>query len=142
MEQFMDFVGANALLCAGWLALFGMLIYSFFAAGLRGFKLIGPQELTLLVNREDAQVLDIRPIDTFRKGHIAGAKNILASKITENNKADLEKYSGHPIIVVCESGVTANKACTTLKKMGFDSVYNLKGGMNEWRQANLPVATK
>lgn len=142
MEQFMDFVGANPLLSAAWLALFVMLIYSFFSAGMRGYKLIGPQELTMLVNREDAQVLDIRPIDTFRKGHIAGAKNILASKITENDKADLEKYSGRPIIVVCESGMTANKACATLKKLGFDSVYNLRGGMNEWRQANLPVATK
>lgn len=142
MEQFMDFVGANPLLSAAWLALFVMLIYSFFSAGLRAYKLIGPQELTMLVNREEAQVLDIRSVDSFRKGHIAGAKNLLASKITENNKAELEKYSSHPIILVCESGMTANKACVTLTKLGFSSVYNLKGGMNEWRQANLPVATK
>lgn len=142
MTQFMDFVSANPLLCAAWLALFVMLIYSFFSATLRGYKLVGPQELTLLVNREEGQVLDIRSIDSFRKGHIAGAKNILASKITENNKAELEKYSGRPIILVCDSGMTANKACATLVKLGFNQVYNLRGGMNEWHQANLPVATK
>jgi rhodanese-related sulfurtransferase len=25
-------------------------------------------------------------------------------------------------------------------KAGFESVYNLKGGMGEWQQSNLPVA--
>ncbi len=142
MAQFMDFVSANPLLCAAWLALFGMLIYSLFSASLRSFKMISPTELTTLVNRESGQVIDIRPIDSFRKGHIAGAKNLVESKITENNKAELEKYASHPIIVVCESGMTANKVCTRLTQMGFESVYNLRGGMQEWRQANLPVATK
>lgn len=142
MAQFMEFISAHPLLAAAWVALFGMLIYSFFSAGLRKYKLVTPQELTLLVNREEAQIVDIRPVDNFRKGHIAGAKNILASKITEKGNGELEKFADRPIILVCESGMTANQSCATLSKAGRESVYCLKGGMNEWRQANLPVATK
>ena len=142
MEQLIEFVSAHALLSAAWLGLFVMLIYNLLGTRLQGYQQISPQELTLMVNREEAQVLDIRAVDQFRKGHIAGSKNILESKIRENNKAELEKFAGHPIIVVCESGITAGKACATLKKLGLESIYSLRGGMNEWRQANLPVVTK
>ncbi|MCM2681045.1 rhodanese-like domain-containing protein [Echinimonas agarilytica] len=142
MDQFIEFVSANPLLSAAWVGLFIMLIYSFIGAKMRGYTSITSQELTMMVNREDATVVDIRPTDTFRKGHIAGAKNIVESKITENNKPELEKLSGHPIIVVCETGMTAGKSCAALKAMGFESIFSLRGGMAEWRQANLPTASK
>lgn len=142
MDQYIDFVSANPLLSGAWIVLAGMLIYSFIGARMRGFKLVSPHELTMLVNRDDATVVDIRATDTFRKGHITGAKNIVASKITESNRSELEKLAGKPIIVVCEAGMTANKACATLKQLGLEQVYSLRGGMNEWRQANLPVTGK
>ena len=37
--------------------------------------------------------------------------------------------------------MTSKKALETLRKSGFESVYDLKGGMNAWSQAGLPVVT-
>ncbi|GGA89069.1 rhodanese-like domain-containing protein [Neiella marina] len=142
MDQLIEFVSANPLLSGAWIILAGMLIYSFIGGRFRGYDLVSPHELTMLVNRDNATVVDIRAVDSFRKGHIAGAKNITASKITESNRSELEKLAGKPIIVVCEAGMTANKACATLKQLGLENIYSLRGGMNEWRQANLPVASK
>jgi rhodanese-related sulfurtransferase len=44
-------------------------------------------------------------------------------------------------VAVCDSGITSSKAVNTLRKAGFESVYNLKGGMNAWGQAGLPVVS-
>ena len=30
-------------------------------------------------------------------------------------------------------------ACKTLQDMGFDNVYNLQGGIEEWKRKDLPV---
>lgn len=47
-----------------------------------------------------------------------------------------------PIIVMCRSGNSSSKACELLQSNGYEYVYNLKGGINEWAQKidpSLPV---
>ncbi len=44
-------------------------------------KVITRGEATRLINKEDAVVVDLRQRDDFRKGHIAGATNLLPSEI-------------------------------------------------------------
>src|SRR5690606_41367545 len=46
----------------------------------RGYKGIQPAGLTALVNRENALVVDLRPIGDFEKGHIPGSKNVQMSQ--------------------------------------------------------------
>jgi len=38
-----------------------------------------------------------------------------------------------PIVTVCRAGGRSAQAFTTLKKLGFDKVANLPGGMLRWR---------
>lgn len=47
-------------------------------------------EATRLINKEDAVVVDLRQRDDFRKGHIAGATNLLPSEIKANNVGELK----------------------------------------------------
>jgi rhodanese-related sulfurtransferase len=43
------------------------------------------------------------------------------------------------VIVYCRSGVRAALAAATLMTLGYQSVANLAGGFNGWRDAGLPV---
>ena len=43
--------------------------------------------------------------------------------------------------LVCDAGITSNRAVTSLRKQGLESVYGLKGGIAAWTQANLPLFT-
>jgi rhodanese-related sulfurtransferase len=35
--------------------------------------------------------------------------------------------------------MSAGKACKELQKLGFEQVYTLKGGINTWLNASLPL---
>ena len=60
-----------------------------------------------------------------------------------NDKQEqLAKYKDRPIIAACRSGHRSGQACATLKKAGFENIYNLSGGVMGWKNANLPLISK
>ena len=44
------------------------------------------------------------------------------------------------VIVGCRSGSRSLEAVRFLKEQGFQKVYSLKGGINDWIYRNLPVS--
>lgn len=140
MDQIIEFAGNNVILAGVWVALVLAIIYSFVAGTLSPIKEIGTHEATMLMNKDDAIVVDIRPPADFKKGHILGAKQLKSEQITKADFTSLEKHKGKPIIVVCAMGMTAKKTASSMLKSGFDNVSVLKGGMNTWQGASLPVA--
>ncbi|MGD9385464.1 MAG: rhodanese-like domain-containing protein [Thioalkalispiraceae bacterium] len=46
------------------------------------------------------------------------------------------------MIVGCKTGQRSGQACATLKKQGFEQVYNLSGGVTAWQADNLPLTKK
>lgn len=139
MTQFIEFFGNHPLLSGIWVVLFVLIVASWFKSMFSSIKAISPTQLTLLVNRENAVVVDIRSEDDFRKGHITGAKNLTQAQIDAQQLAGLEKQKDAPIIVVCQAGMSANKAAASLAKQGFTKVSILQGGMGTWTGASLPV---
>ena len=142
MEQLITFAGNNGMLSAVWVALVVMIIVTTIKMKMSPVKQISPQELTFLVNREDGLVVDIRAEKEFKAGHILDARHLSNEKVTKNDFANLEKHKDKPIIVVCAAGMTAARASEQLLKAGFGKVSLLKGGMNAWVNAGLPVAKK
>lgn len=138
MEQFLEFFNNHVILSAAFFAILVLLLIDVFGAGMQGFKSASPSEATQLINREDAVVLDVREDNDFQSGHIVNSIHIPLGFLKER-VADLEKHKSKPIIVGCRSGSRSASACKTLKKEGFESVYNLKGGMMAWQHANLPL---
>lgn len=109
-------------------------------AGLfKGYKAVAPAALTALVNRENALVVDLRPIADFEKGHVPGAKNVQMSQFDPENKA-LAAAKALPVVLVCKTGQTAGDAAKRLRKAGFEKVFVLDGGIGAWQQAGLPMA--
>ncbi len=139
MAQLIEFIGNHLLLSAVWFVLVVVIIASWLKSMFSAIKAITPTELTLLVNREDAVVVDIRTDSEFAKGHITDAKHLPLAKIEQQQLAGLEKKKDAPIIVVCQAGMSANKAATALAKQGFTKVSILQGGMGAWTGASLPV---
>jgi rhodanese-related sulfurtransferase len=140
MDQMIEFIGNNLILAGVWFGLVGFIIYSFVGAKFSAFKELGTHEATMLMNKDDALVLDIRPAAEFKKGHILGAKQLKPEQINKAEFTSLEKHKDKPIIVVCAMGMTAKRTATNLAKAGFSQVSILKGGMNVWQGASLPVA--
>ncbi|WP_234087302.1 rhodanese-like domain-containing protein [Azonexus sp. R2A61] len=101
-------------------------------------KAVNPGEATLLINREEAAVLDVREPAEFAAGHIPEALNIPVAKLDER-LGELEKYREKPLIVCCAAGMRSNKACAELKKQGFAHLNNLSGGVDAWVAAGYPL---
>jgi thioredoxin len=94
---------------------------------------------TEIKSADAGQILDVRTIDEYNKGHIEGA--ILAdisSNLFQEVTAKLDKNK--PVFVYCLSGGRSSSAASQLQSMGFKSIVNLSGGMLAWQSANLPVS--
>jgi len=142
MEQYIEFIQNHTLLAAAWVILAGAVIFTFYKSVFSPIKSIDNHQATLLINREEALVVDVRSQDEYRKGHIAGAKHLLPSQIDNKTAVTLENQKDAPIIVVCANGITSGGVAAKLHKQGFKRVFNLRGGMTEWQSANLPVTRK
>ena len=99
---------------------------------------VSVQQATLMINRQDALVLDVRESDEFEKGHVIGSRSLPLGQI-EARAGELEKYKAKPVVLVCHSGNRSGMAVGRLRKLGFQQVFNLSGGVTAWQQAGLPL---
>lgn len=89
-----------------------------------------------LINREHAVIIDTRPADAFKQGHLIEAISF-ASQSPEQKKK-LERFKHKPLIVICQNGSDSQKVAATLIKEGYNA-YILAGGIQAWRDAGLPI---
>lgn len=140
MQQLIEFI-TNHILLFSALVIVLVLIAQNLLANRGGKQSVAPLKATEMINREDAIVVDIRPIGDFNNGHIINARNIPTSAL-KNQLKQLEKHKGKPIIVVCRSGAQSSAACKTIRDAGIEPVYNLQGGMMAWQSDGLPISKK
>ena len=134
---FVDFLRQNYLLVGVALASGAMLVWPFVRRATGG-PWVSPAQATLLINREDGAIIDVREPAEYAAGHALGAKNVPLARIAAAG-ADLAKRKDKPVIVYCETGERASKAAAALKQQGYARVASLSGGMKAWREAGLPV---
>ncbi len=91
---------------------------------------ISVDELKLMMdNRDDNfQLIDVRELYEFEIGNIGG----LLIPLGEIENRINEISSSGKKIVLCRSGVRSQKAIRKLQKLGFNNLYNLKGGILKW----------
>lgn len=83
-------------------------------------------------------ILDVRTPDEFKGGTIENAVNAdITSYDFTNVVQTLDKST--PVMVFCLSGGRSKDAAKALRNMGFNTVYELKGGILKWNAENLPV---
>lgn len=133
------FVGQNTLLSLAFAGLTVALIYTELARLFRGYKAWTPAQLTALINRDNALVIDLRAQSDFEKGHIVGSRNLSLSQFEPDNKL-LAKAKEQPVALICAAGMASGGAARKLVKAGFTQVGVLDGGIAAWQQASLPLA--
>ena len=132
----MDFVNQNILLI-GIVVVSGLgLLWPLFFRSVG--QAVNPGEATLLINREDARILDVSERSELASGSLPNALHIPVSQLAER-LPELESGKGKPLIVCCTSGMRSGRACSILKKAGFEQLYNLSGGVDAWAAANYPL---
>jgi rhodanese-related sulfurtransferase len=139
MDRLLEFAGNNTLLVFALVASFLLVLFTELRRKAGGMLAVVPTEAVKLINN-DAMVLDLRSAESFSRGHIAGARNVPMDEL-DGHMEKLAKFRNKPVVAVCDAGITSSKAVNALRNSGFESVYNLKGGMNAWDQAGLPVVS-
>ncbi len=132
-----QFLQTNWMLVAVAAISGAMLLWSFVGSRLSGIEEADTLKATRLYN-DDALILDVREDKEFAAGHIPKARHIPLGQLDKRLK-ELDKFKSRPVLVNCRSGQRSARACGILKKAGFETVYNLAGGITAWERANLPV---
>jgi rhodanese-related sulfurtransferase len=103
-----------------------------------GLGALKPTDAVMLMNREKAVVVDVCEPTEFAAGHVTGARNVPLSEL-EAKLPTTVKNKATPVILVCASGARSNRALSIARKLGYEKVHSLAGGMGAWRSASLPV---
>lgn len=138
LERLPEFVGNHPILSLMFIGLLGTLIYTEIARKFRRYAEVNSAQLTMLINRHDATVLDVSALNDYEKGHIVNALHIAASQVDPDAKP-LAGLKDKPLAVYCRTGMTAEQVCSRLSKQGFNQLYCLKGGLQAWISDQLPV---
>jgi rhodanese-related sulfurtransferase len=137
MDIYLEFAANHVLLVSALFASFFLLVFTELRRKARGLSSVEPQDAVKLINA-DAVVIDLRSAESFARGHIVNARNVPYDELTAHEDK-LTRYKSQVIVTVCDAGLTASRAADALRKSGAESVYSLRGGINAWTQANLPL---
>jgi len=114
------------------------LIWPWISKQMNGVSEAEPLEIVRVINKGKTLIVDIRSEDEFGQGRLSGSKNIPDKGLSERIK-EIEKYKTKTVILVSSNNSRAVNAFTLLRKNGFESIIILRGGVNAWQQANLPM---
>ncbi len=88
-----------------------------------------PEELKAALDRgEKYLILDVREPSEFAIANLGGTLLPLGELATRWGELD----PSASIVCLCHHGVRSAHAVTFLRKMGFEKVWNLSGGIDRW----------
>ena len=135
----MEFIQQNFMWVGLALASGLMLIWPMLTGG--GKDELTPAMATMMMNRQDAVVIDVRDSNEWNAGHIQGARHMALAQLG-THLSEIEKLKTTPLIVCCANGMRSGSAVSVLRKAGFEQVFMLSGGIAAWTEVNLPLTKK
>ncbi|WCO00906.1 rhodanese-like domain-containing protein [Psychroserpens ponticola] len=95
-------------------------------------KVISPEEMQTILELDDVQIVDVRTPEEYKDGFIDKSQNIdFHSPTFDEDITKLDKSK--PVILYCKSGGRSAKCSKKLKEAGFIKIYDLNGGITEWK---------
>ena len=101
---------------------------------------IKAEEAAQLLEEKKAVILDIREKNIFAKEHIPDTVNMPGVTFVDGT-ASIKDVS-FPVIIIPMKGLTPMPVLQYLDSVGVPMIYILKGGINEWKQAGLPLTPR
>lgn len=96
----------------------------------RGVKTTTGDQLREVLTDSSKQFIDVRTKGEYKGHHIKQFKNIPLAEL-KSKAATLDKSK--ETFLICQSGMRSGQAAKQLKKLGFENVINVRGGMSAWR---------
>ena len=136
MEQLNEFVANNLVLFFALIVILVLLLRTWVGPG--QVKSLSPFEAIQKLNKEEAVILDVRTDSEFGEGAILDSIHIPLG-LLDSGINKLPSHKGHSIIICCRVGSRSRQAAVILKKHGYNTVFQLHGGIMAWQNANLPL---
>lgn len=109
---------------------------------------ISPEDFTQLAKQP--RLIDVRSSLEYSMFHAPDAVNLSLLRILMGSYALLRRWvlpqwfqelaQDEPIALICLTSHRSPIAAQQLIKSGFTKVYNVTGGMMEWRKLGLPIS--
>ncbi len=94
------------------------------------FKQLSIFDAKTMMEDRPVTVVDIRDAQSYQQSHIADAIHLDNSSVQDFlQSADLDQA----LIVYCYHGHSSMSAAQFLIEKGFDEVYSMDGGYEQWR---------
>lgn len=102
-------------------------------------KDISPDEVS--AKKENITLVDVRSSDEYvgELGHIPGSKLVTLDTLMDHLDSIPKDKT---VVFVCRSGRRSANASAIAQDNGFESVYNMKGGMILWNEMGLETDGK
>ena len=102
-DQLTAFAQSSPLLSIAFAGLTVAVIFTEVKHRLSGIAGLSPAQATLLMNREDALVVDVSPAADFAKAHIPGSISAPLADLDPEKHKQLSKAKDRPVIVLSSS---------------------------------------
>lgn len=100
-------------------------------------RTVSPVEAQQLISsRKDLLLIDVRNQNELSQGAIAGSQLLPFWNIMKNNHSIPKD---RPLLLICAVGGRSYGAGQILSRQGYPEIYNLKGGIDAWKRAGLPL---
>lgn len=108
-----------------------------YLVGRDDFEPISRTELRRRIQAGTVTLIDVRPVEEFEQGHIAGAVSVPVDEVAAFAKT---APKGKTVVAYCRGPycVYALQAVAALRKRGITAV-RAEDGVSEWRAAGLPT---
>ncbi|WP_439128141.1 rhodanese-like domain-containing protein [Polaribacter sp.] len=95
---------------------------------------------TLALPKTEAILLDAREEKEYKVSHLKGALFVGYDKFKlKETLRKLPKDKNTKIVVYCSLGIRSETVAHKIIEAGYTNVYNLYGGIFEWKNANFKV---
>ena len=94
------------------------------------FQHISAEQTKDRLEKGEIKVVDIRDDQSFELGRIPNAYHLSNGSLTQFiNENEFET----PVVVCCYHGISSQQAAQYLIHQGFEDVYSMDGGFEDWR---------
>ena len=98
---------------------------------------VSPAEAASMIKeKKDLQLIDVRTEAEYASGHLAGAKLIPVQEI-DRRLGEISKRK--PVLLYCRTGHRSGNALKILQDNGYLQAKHMEGGITAWQAAGLPV---
>lgn len=137
-----EFISNHPILSILWVGCIVGIIITHIQDKMLGVKEISNQLVAYVTDSQGGVIIDIRPLNEFKSGHIVNSHHIAPQDVQKKNFGLLENYKNKPIILVNKNGLNIIDYCKIFKEAGFNTIFVLKDGIDGWAGSNLTLVKK